>query len=65
MCEPWGHKKSDRVFLEQMRRAGTNIGFMDKAAALQGPVRMDVNRGIKRALDPNGVIAPGKSGITI
>lgn len=43
----------------------TNIGFMDQAAALQGEVRMDVNRRIKQALDPNGIIAPGKSGIRI
>lgn len=41
----------------------TNIAFMDAAAALQGPVRMNVNRTLKRALDPNGIIAPGKSGI--
>lgn len=43
----------------------TNIGFMDRAAALQGPVRQDVNRRIKQALDPRGILAPGKSGITI
>lgn len=36
---------------------------MDEAAALQGPVRTKVNRQLKRALDPNGIIAPGKSGI--
>lgn len=41
----------------------TNIAFMDEAAALQGPVRTKVNRQLKRALDPNGIIAPGKSGI--
>jgi len=43
----------------------TNIGFMEAAAATQGAVRGAVNRRIKRALDPNGIIAPGKSGITI
>lgn len=43
----------------------TNIGFMDRAAAFQGPVRQDVNRRIKQALDPRGILAPGKSGITI
>ena len=43
----------------------TNIAFMDRAAALQGPERTDVNRRIKAALDPKGTIAPGKSGIHI
>jgi len=43
----------------------TNIGFMDAAAETQGPVRRDVNRRIKQALDPNGIIAPGKSGVTV
>ena len=43
----------------------TNIGFMDRAAEIQGPVRRDINQRIKRALDPNGIIAPGKSGISI
>ena len=43
----------------------TNTGFMDKAAEIQGAVRKDVNQRIKRALDPNGIIAPGKSGIHV
>ncbi len=43
----------------------TNTGFMDKAAEIQGEVRREVNQRIKRALDPNGIIAPGKSGIRI
>ena len=42
-----------------------NTAFMDKTAELWGPVRRDVNRKLKRALDPNGIIAPGKSGIYI
>jgi len=29
------------------------------------PVKRDVERKIKRALDPNGILAPGKSGIRI
>jgi FAD/FMN-containing dehydrogenase len=28
-------------------------------------VRMDVNKRIKQALDPNGIIVPGKSGIRV
>lgn len=40
-----------------------NTAFMDEVADLYGPVKRDVNRKIKNALDPNGIIAPGKSGI--
>ncbi len=43
----------------------TGIGFMDQVAAVHGPAQRDVNRRIKRALDPGGVIAPGKSGIRL
>ncbi len=41
----------------------TNTAFMDKVADSYGPVKKDINQKIKRALDPNGIIAPGKSGI--
>ena len=43
----------------------TNIAFMDKVAETYGPVQRSVNQKIKRALDPNGILAPGKSGIHI
>ena len=43
----------------------TNTAFMEQAAAAYGPVQMDVNKRLKRALDPNGIIAPGKSGIYV
>jgi len=39
------------------------IDFMDELADLYGKTNRDVNRRIKRALDPNGILAPGKSGI--
>jgi 4-cresol dehydrogenase (hydroxylating) flavoprotein subunit len=39
------------------------IDFMDELASLYGAANRDVNRRIKRALDPNGILAPGKSGI--
>ena len=40
-----------------------NTAFMEKVADTYGPVKRDVNQTLKRALDPNGIIAPGKSGI--
>jgi 4-cresol dehydrogenase (hydroxylating) len=40
-----------------------STAFMDKVADSYGPVKKAVNRKIKQALDPNGIIAPGKSGI--
>lgn len=42
-----------------------NTGFMEQAAELYGPVKRSVDQKLKRALDPNGIIAPGKSGIYI
>ncbi len=39
------------------------IGFMDEVARSYGETHRDVNRALKRALDPNGILAPGKSGI--
>ena len=43
----------------------TNTAFMDKVAEGYGPVPRSVNKKIKRALDPNGILSPGKSGIRI
>ncbi len=42
-----------------------NTAFMDRVANSYGSVKRDVERKIKRALDPNGILAPGKSGIRI
>jgi len=42
-----------------------NTGFMEQTADLYGPVKRHVDQALKRALDPNGIIAPGKSGIRI
>jgi 4-cresol dehydrogenase (hydroxylating) len=41
----------------------TGIGFMDRVAEIHGATQLGVNRRIKQALDPNGILAPGKSGI--
>ncbi|MCC2681283.1 MAG: 4-cresol dehydrogenase (hydroxylating) [Nitrosospira multiformis] len=40
-----------------------NSAFMDKVADTYGPVQRQVHKTLKKALDPNGILAPGKSGI--
>ena len=40
-----------------------NTAFQERVAKTYGPVKRDVERRIKRALDPNGILVPGKSGI--
>ena len=41
----------------------TITAFMDKVADKYGPVQGSINRRLKKALDPNGILASGKSGI--
>jgi 4-cresol dehydrogenase (hydroxylating) len=41
----------------------TNTAFMGLAADTYGPAQRAFNKQLKQALDPNGIIAPGKSGI--
>lgn len=43
----------------------TNIAFMGKVAASYGPEMMKIHRALKQALDPNNILAPGKSGIDL
>jgi 4-cresol dehydrogenase (hydroxylating) len=43
----------------------TNTAFMNKVADTYGPAQRAVNKRLKRALDPHGVLAPGKSGVHI
>ncbi|CAL8981799.1 4-cresol dehydrogenase [hydroxylating] flavoprotein subunit [Rhodoplanes serenus] len=40
-----------------------NTAFMDEVADCYGDAKRKINATLKRALDPNGIIAPGKSGI--
>jgi 4-cresol dehydrogenase (hydroxylating) len=42
-----------------------NTAFQERVARTYGPVKRSVERKIKRALDPNGILAPGKCGINI
>ena len=41
----------------------TGIDYMTALANAYGDVNVAVNRAIKHALDPNGILAPGKAGI--
>ena len=38
----------------------TNTAYMDEAAEAYGPAQRGLNRRLKRALDPNGIIDQGK-----
>jgi 4-cresol dehydrogenase (hydroxylating) len=40
-----------------------NTAFQERVARSYGPVKRSVEQKIKRALDPNGILSPGKSGI--
>ena len=42
-----------------------HVAFMDRVAESYGPAMRTLNRTIKRALDPNNILAPGKSGIDL
>jgi 4-cresol dehydrogenase (hydroxylating) len=42
-----------------------NPEFMHKVADSFGPVQRAINKTLKRALDPNNILAPGKSGIDL
>ncbi|MGD9728533.1 MAG: FAD-linked oxidase C-terminal domain-containing protein, partial [Nitrospiraceae bacterium] len=43
----------------------TNTAFMEKVAGTYDPIQRSVNRTLKQALDPNGILAPGKCGIRL
>ena len=42
-----------------------NTAFQERVAQIYGPVKRRVEHAIKRALDPNNILAPGKSGIDL
>jgi 4-cresol dehydrogenase (hydroxylating) flavoprotein subunit len=50
-----------RIMKKEFRPAARE--FKPKVSAPYGPVHRSVNRTLKKALDPNGILAPGKSGI--
>ncbi|MFD2173989.1 FAD-binding oxidoreductase [Rhodobacter lacus] len=43
----------------------TSTSFMAEVADTYGPAQRRINHRLKQALDPKGILAPGKSGITI
>jgi len=43
----------------------TNTGFMDQAADVYGDAQKKLNYTLKMALDPNNIIAPRKSRISL
>lgn len=54
--------------LDEFEKAGygvyrVNNVYMDRVAKSFGKVQQDINHTLKRALDPNNIFAPGKSGI--
>ncbi|AGA91309.1 FAD/FMN-dependent dehydrogenase [Thioflavicoccus mobilis 8321] len=56
--------------LDEFERHGyavyrVNTAFQERVANIYGPVKRNVERTLKRALDPNGILSPGKSGIRI
>lgn len=66
-------KRAYRCFMElldEFEKNGygvyrVNNAFMDRVADSYGPVQGSINHKIKRALDPNNILAPGKSGIDL
>ena len=56
--------------LDEFEREGyavyrVNTRFQERVAQSYGPVKRDLEHAIKRALDPNNILAPGRSGIDL
>ena len=66
-------KKAHKCYEELLNTFGkngwginrANVAFMDKVADLHGSSTRRLNRTIKKALDPNNILSPGKSGINL
>lgn len=66
-------QRADACFnelLDEFEREGyavyrVNTRFQERVARSYGPVKRDVEHAIKRALDPNNILAPGRSGIDL
>ena len=70
--DPAEEKRADLCYRELVTRFGakgwgsyrTGTASMDLVASQYGKTNRAFNAKLKRAIDPNGIIAPGKSGIT-
>ncbi|MCL4684402.1 FAD-binding oxidoreductase [Myxococcota bacterium] len=66
-------KRADACFnelLDEFEKEGyavyrVNTRFQERVAQSYGPIKRDVEHAIKRALDPNNILAPGRSGIDL
>lgn len=66
-------RRADACFselLDEFEKEGyavyrVNTRFQERVARSYGPVKRDVEHAIKRALDPNNILAPGRSGIDL
>ncbi len=69
--DPAEEKRADECYREMVIRFGkmgwasyrTGVNTMDLVAQQYGQVNRDFNAALKQAIDPNHIIAPGKSGI--
>jgi 4-cresol dehydrogenase (hydroxylating) len=68
---PAEHQRADDCYKDLVVRFGaqgwasyrTGVNSMDLVAQQYGSVNRAFNRTLKHAIDPNGILAPGKSGI--
>jgi FAD/FMN-containing dehydrogenases len=72
-ADPEETARADACFnelLDEFEKEGyavyrVNTRFQERVARSYGKVKRDVEHAIKRALDPNNILAPGKSGIDL
>ncbi len=72
-ADPEETKRADACFnelLDEFEKEGyavyrVNTHFQERVAQIYGPVKRQVEHAIKRALDPNNILAPGKCGIDL
>jgi 4-cresol dehydrogenase (hydroxylating) len=66
-------KRADACFnelLDEFEKEGyavyrVNTRFQERVARSYGPVKRDVDHALKRALDPNNILSPGRCGIDL
>lgn len=71
--DPEEAKRADACFnelLDEFEKEGyavyrVNTRFQERVARSYGPVKRDLEHAIKRAVDPNNILAPGRCGIDL